>query len=383
MANIFLVPNKIISGKDALSTAASSITGGGKKPLIVTDPTMIKLGNLAKLTVVLDKELIAYAVYSGIVREPDDGMITEGTDAYHENGCDCLIALGGGSAIDSMKAIGMMSTATQPIASFMGKPIVCDMPHMTAIPTTAGTGSEATKFTIINDTKTKVKMLLSGECLMPDLAVVDPQFTMTAPKSVTAATGIDALCHCTEAFTSRKAQPLSDTFAVSAAKRIFENLLICYREPENETARIQMSLAATEAGIAFNNSSVTIVHGMSRPIGALFHVAHGLSNAILLEGCMRFAVTGAWDRFAELSRRLGISTSTDDHEAAMAFIECESQLLKDLEIPTMSSLGISESVYQSSISKMAQDAMASGSPANTLREVTVTDIENLYHEIYR
>lgn len=383
MAYTFLVPNKIISGKDALTAAAASLCGNGSKPLIVTDPTMIKLGNLDSLTHTLDDQKISYAVYSGIVREPDDQMILEGVKEYKDNGCDCLIGLGGGSAIDSMKAIGMMINTDQPISCFMGQQIDCVMPHMTAIPTTAGTGSEATRFTIINDTAKQVKMLLSGECLMPDLAVIDPRFTMTAPKSVTAATGIDALCHCTEAYTSKKAQPLSDTFALSAAKRIFENLLTCYREPDNEAARIQMSLAAAEAGIAFNNSSVTIVHGMSRPIGALFHVAHGLSNAILLEGCMRFAVDGAYDRFASMSRYLGFSSSEDDVEAANAFIEKEAQLLKDLEIPTMSSLGIDKEVYASHIVKMTQDALASGSPANTIKPVSAVDIDTLYRNIYK
>ncbi|NCB32913.1 MAG: iron-containing alcohol dehydrogenase [Erysipelotrichia bacterium] len=383
MAYIFLVPNKIISGTDALNTASDSLCGDGRKPLIITDPTMVKLGNLNNLTRVLTEKKISYTVYSGIDKEPDDQMICTGIDEYIAHGCDCLIALGGGSTIDSMKAIGMMINETKPISYFVGKQIECVMPHMTAIPTTAGTGSEVTKFTIINDTKTKVKMLLSGECLMPDLAVIDPKFTMTAPNSVTAATGIDALCHCTEAYTSRKAQPLSDTFALSAARRIFDNLLLCYREPNNEQARIQMSLAAAEAGIAFNNSSVTIVHGMSRPIGAFFHVAHGLSNAILLEGCMRFAAEGAVERFADMSRCLGFSSSDSDDEAANAFIEKEAKLLKDLEIPTMSALGIKQEIYESLIARMTQDALASGSPANTIRPVSANDIDTLYRNAYR
>jgi alcohol dehydrogenase class IV len=380
MANTFLVPKKIISGKDAMHAAAPFLCGNGRKPLIVTDPTMIKLGNLEKLTDELDME---YVVWSGIEHEPDDAMIEQGAEEYQKNACDSLIALGGGSAIDSMKAIGLMIHQDHPLSWFMGKQIQCNMPHMSAIPTTAGTGSEATKFTIINDTSNKVKMLLTGECLIPDLAVIDPQFTMTAPKNVTAATGIDALCHCTEAYTSRKAQPLSDTFALSAAKRIFANLRTCYNEPNNENARIQMSLAATEAGISFNNSSVTIVHGMSRPIGALFHIAHGLSNAILLEECMRFVIDGAYDRFGEMSRVLGFSTSSNDKEASEAFLTQEAQLLKDLDIPSMSQLGIDRRVYEENIPKMARDAFASGSPSNTIKDIRVEDMENLYRKIYR
>lgn len=384
MAYIFLVPNKIISGASALETAMDSIVSFGRKPLIVTDPAMIRFGNLEKLTALLESRNVPYAVYSDVDREPDDLLIGAGVEAYRAGGCDYLIAMGGGSAIDSMKAIGMMAHSDRPIASYMGRPVSVEMPKMAAIPTTAGTGSEATKFTIINDTGTQVKMLLTGECLIPDLAVIDPQFTMTVPARVTAATGIDALCHCTEAFTSKKAQPLSDTFALSAAKRIFANLRTCYREPGNVEARIQMSLAATEAGIAFNNSSVTIVHGMSRPIGALFHIAHGMSNAILLEGCMKFAVDGAYGRFAELSRALGFATAgDDDRTAAMNFLAEESKLLRDLDTPSMSELGIDRDRYFPLVEKMAKDAFASGSPSNTIKEVTVEDMMKLYQEMYR
>jgi alcohol dehydrogenase class IV len=144
-----------------------------------------------------------------------------------------------------------------------------------------------------------------------------------------------------------------------------------------------MSLAATEAGISFNNSSVTIVHGMSRPIGALFHIAHGLSNAILLEECMRFVIDGAYDRFGEMSRSLGFSASMNDKEASEAFLAQEAQLLKDLDIPSMSQLGIDRRVYEENIPKMARDAFASGSPSNTIKDIRVEDMENLYRKIYR
>ena len=138
---------------------------------------------------------------------------------------------------------------------------------MVAIPTTSGTGSEATQFTIITNTEKDIKMLLKGAVLMPDIAIDDPAFTLTAPKSVTAATGLDALCHASEAYTSRKSQPLTDEFAISAIKKIFKYLPICYNDGSNVEARAQMSLAAFEAGVAFNNASVTVIHGMSRPIG--------------------------------------------------------------------------------------------------------------------
>lgn len=160
-----------------------------------------------------------------------------------------------------MKAIGMMAAGGGNISDYMGKVIDVKMPPMAAIPTTAGTGSEATKFTIITDTKRDIKMLLTGDVLIPNLAIIDPQFTMTAPPKITAATGLDALCHAVEAYTSRKAQTLSDTFAVSAVKRIFQYLPVAFHDGQNEKARVQMSVAALEAGIAFCNSSVTVIHG--------------------------------------------------------------------------------------------------------------------------
>ncbi|WP_294561593.1 iron-containing alcohol dehydrogenase [uncultured Traorella sp.] len=383
MAHTFLTPSKIISGSNALNDAQATIASCGTKALIVTDETMIKLGNAQKVIDILSANDQKFVVFAGVTGEPNDIMIADGVKAYQENECDFLIAIGGGSPIDSMKAIAMMNQSKEPIASYMGKNIEMDLPKMIAIPTTAGTGSEATMFTIITDTASEVKMLLKGACLIPDVAIIDPLFSMSAPKSVTSSTGIDALCHAVEAYTSRKAQPLSDTFALSAIKRIFNNLLIAYNEPSNEEARIQMSLAALEAGIAFNNSSVTIVHGMSRPIGALFHVPHGLSNAMLLEGCMKYVVDGAYDRFADIARYTGVSTSTSDKKAANDFINYLVDFLAKMNVPTMSEYGIDKETFDGCIDKMANDAYASGSPSNTRKEIKVSDMVRLYKEIYK
>lgn len=214
----------------------------------------------------------AYAVCDCINTEPTDTMIAEGLEVYQKNGCDCLIGIGGGSPLDAMKAIAVGTTSSALLASYMGKEISGVIPPMAAIPTTAGTGSEVTKFTIITNTKTDVKMLLKGEVLLPKLAIVDASLSESTPQSVTAATGLDALTHAIEAYTSKQAQPLTDALAISAAKRIFRYLPLAYQDGKNREAREEMAAAALEAGICINNSSVTIVHGMSRPIGALFHV---------------------------------------------------------------------------------------------------------------
>lgn len=383
MANTFLTPAKIINGENALMDAQSSIATCGSKALIVTDEMMVKLGNVDKVIQLLSQNNQKFVVFAGINGEPNDLMIKDGVKAYQENECDFLIAIGGGSPLDSMKAIAMMNDSEEPISSYMGKMIEKQLPKMVAIPTTAGTGSEATMFTIITDTATDVKMLLKGACLIPNIAIIDPAFSMSAPQSVTSATGIDALCHAIESYTSKKAQPLSDTFALSAVKRIFDNLVTAYNEPNNVEARIQMSLAALEAGISFNNSSVTIVHGMSRPIGALFHVPHGLSNAMLLEGCMKYVVDGAYDRFAQLARYTGVSSHENNEIAANEFIEYLVQFLAQLNVPTMSQFGIDKDSFFASIEKMAHDAYASGSPSNTRKTIQVDDMIHLYQEVYK
>lgn len=383
MAREFIVPGQIITGSGALTMAEETLKGLGKKALIVTDKVMIQLGNCAKVETALKNQGIDYAIYSEIVGEPTDTMIENGLKVYKENGCDFLVALGGGSPIDSMKSIGSLVVNGGNISDYMGKVIDVEMPPLVAIPTTAGTGSEATQFTIITDTKKDIKMLLKGKVLMPKLAIIDPQFTMTAPPKITAATGLDALCHAVEAYTSRKAQTLSDSFAMSAVKRIFKSLPVAFKDGKNEEARIQMSVAALEAGIAFNNASVTIIHGMSRPIGALFHVAHGLSNAMLMKECLGFALEGAYDRFADLGRAIGVADATDeDKAAAEKFLSAIEGIVKELETPTLAEFGIDKEEFFKVIDKMAYDAMDSGSPQNTMREVSEEQVKQIYRNLW-
>ncbi len=383
MAREFIVPGQIITGAGALDMAESALRQLGKKAMIVTDQVMIELGNCAKVEAALKNQGIAYTIYSEITGEPTDTMIENGLKQYREEGCDFLVALGGGSPIDSMKAIGSLVKNGGNISDYMGKIIDVEMPPMAAIPTTAGTGSEATQFTIITDTKKDIKMLLKGKVLMPALAVSDPQFTMTAPPRITAATGLDALCHAVEAYTSNKSQTLSDTFALSAVKRIFRYLPRAFRDGKDEEARTEMAVAALEAGIAFNNASVTLIHGMSRPIGAMFHVAHGLSNAMLMKECLSFALSGAYDRFGELGRSIGAASAQDtDRDASEKFLAAVAELTEELETPTLEQYGIEKDAFFQVIGKMAHDAMESGSPQNTRRNVTQADVEQMYRNLY-
>ena len=379
MSKEFLTPKKIITGIGAIEDSIKYLVTMGKKPLIVTGRIVSELDAFKMLVSKLSENGLECVVFKDITGEPTDVMIEEGLKVYRENNCDFLIGMGGGSPLDAIKAIAALNVCGGKLSDYMGKEISGEFPPMAAIPTTAGTGSEATKFTVITDAETDVKMLLKGAVLLPDLAIVDYTNTLSSPESITASTGLDALTHAVEAYTSKQAQPLTDALALSAVKRIFKYLPIAYNDGENETARYEMSIAALEAGICINNSSVTIVHGMSRPIGALFHVPHGLSNAMLLCKCMDFAKDGATERFAELSRAVGTAAATDNDEtAADKFIDGLFEICKKCEVPTIAEYGIDTQKFTSAIPKMTSDALMSGSPANTRKNVSEDDISAIY-----
>lgn len=383
MAEQFFIPKKIITGEDALAAAGDRIANMGKKALIVCGPNVRKMAAAEKVMEELEKRETAYAVYSDITGEPTDRMIDNGARVYLEEACDFLIGIGGGSPLDAMKAIALKAVCGGEMADYMGVSVEAKLPPMAAVPTTAGTGSEATQFTIITDTKNDVKMLLKGESFMPDLAVVDPEFSVSAPRGVTASTGLDALTHAVEAYTSRKAQPLTDIFAVSAVRRIFQNLPEAYENGSSRNARKEMALAALEAGIAFNNATVTIVHGMSRPIGALFHVPHGTSNAILLHPCLKYVMDGAVERFAVLGREIKAAGGQDDDKsAAEKFIEEVRKLCRKCGIGSPDCYGIEKEAFLEAVPKMAEDAVASGSPANTRKKIQKEDIIKIYQALW-
>lgn len=383
MASKFIMPKQVISGADALAQSKEVIRSLGTKALVVSGKVMNRIGNVKIVTDLLDEIGIGWAVYDDITGEPDDVMIDGGVEAYKANGCDFLIAIGGGSPMDSMKAIGALITNPGKIADYMGKEITNPLPPMVAIPTTAGTGSEATQFTIITDTKTSIKMLLKGTVLIPDVAIVDASFTVSSPKSVTNATGLDALTHAVEGYTSKKASSLTDVFAMDAVKRIFKYLPRAYANGEDMEAREEMILAALEAGVVINNSSVTLVHGMSRPIGANFHVPHGLSNAMLLKVCLTFALDGTYERFADLGRAIGAATEEEsDETAAKAFLAAIIKLCETLEVPTLAEYGVDKEAFFEVMDKMADDAIASGSPGNTRKTTTKEDVLKMYKELW-
>lgn len=383
MAHQFRIPQKTFIGSGALEEAAPALGALGKKALIVTGQSMIRQGHVATLTALLEQQGVAHALFSGITGEPTDTMIQAGAAAYVQEGCDFAIGFGGGSALDAAKAIVVDAKTGASITAFKGKTVPATMPPVAAIPSTAGTGSETTPFTIITDTAHDEKLLLKGDGLMPTLAIVDPLFSQQTPRSVTVATGLDALTHAIEAYTSRKAFCESDLFCLSAVKRIFANLPRAVADGTDTEARAEMAIAAYEAGVGIANSSVTIVHGMSRPIGALFHVAHGISNAMLLSVCLAFIADGAEDRFADLGRAIGVADASDDDRAATAsFLAAVDALCKTCEVPTLAAYGIDRARFFALMDKMADDALASGSPANTRKAISKDDILTIYQNLW-
>ncbi len=383
MAYQFTLPRSIFIGKNALEASEDAVKALGKKAFVVTGRIVTKAGIVATLTGYLENWGIEYVVFNDITGEPTDFMVEAGVKAYKQTGCDFLIAIGGGSPLDSGKAIAAMTVLEGKISDYLGKEISGKFPPMVLIPTTAGTGSEATKFTVVTDSVKEIKMLLKGNSLLPELAIIDPSFTLTSPPGITAATGMDALTHAVEAYTSRKGTPLTEAYALSAVKRIFRYLPTAYSNGSDEKAREEMQLAAFEAGVSINNASVTLVHGMSRPIGALFHVPHGISNAMLIKECLTFALDGCYERFGTLGRIIGAATEEeDDKTAAWSFIAELEKLCRHCNIPTLEEYGINRQEFENAIEKMSEDALASGSPANTIKEVSKADVLKIYKKLW-
>ena len=357
---------------------------GITKPLVVTDPFMKSSGVLDKLTTLLDKAGIAWTDFSDTVPDPTSIVVEAGAAILTEGGFDGLVALGGGSPIDTAKAMAILAANGGRIRDYkVPNPIPKPGLPLIAIPTTAGTGSEVTKFTVITDVGTDEKMLIAGLGVTPVAAIVDYELTLTAPLRLTADTGIDALTHAIESYVSRKANPFSDGMAISAMRLIAKHLRTACTEPQNHAAREAMMLGATQAGMAFSNASVALVHGMSRPIGAFFHVPHGLSNAMLLPEITAFSAPAALTRYAECAHAMGLADPAEGDQASVGrLIEGLRALNRDLDVPSPERYGVPRERYFELMPTMAQQALASGSPGNNPRVPTVEEMVELYSRCY-
>jgi len=384
-ARTFLIPPVLITGSGSSEKVGEECKKlGFKKGLIVTDEVLSKMGMAEKPKKALSEAGIQFAVYDRISTEPTLDYVREGIKAFKENGCHFILAFGGGSAIDTAKAIAVMATHSGAIEDYKGlnKLVEKGVP-LVAIPTTAGTGSEVTIFTIITDTKTNVKMLIGSPFVMPYMAIVDPMLTLSCPRGLTAAVGIDSLTHAIEAYVSLKSQPMSDIFCLSAIELISGNLRQAWANGNNVEAREKTMLGALQAGIGFSNASVALVHGMSRPIGAYFHVPHGASNAALLGVVTEFSLIGNPARYAHIGKAMGENVAgRSELEAAQLAAKAIKELIKDIKIPSLKELGVEKEKLEQLAPRMAEDAIASGSPGNNPRQATKEEIIELYRKAY-
>ena len=383
--NEIILPNYISIGPGSIRNISEILENlKCKKPIIITDRTLVELNLIKKLEESLISKQINYTIFKDTIPEPTSISIQKGVDFIKENNFDCIIAFGGGSPIDSAKAMSVLAKYGGNIKDYKFPKVVKQkgLPII-AIPTTAGTGSEVTKFTIITDEKTDEKMLCVGPAYMPTAAIIDYELTVSLPQRTTADTGIDALTHAIEAYVSKKANLFSDTQATSAMKLIAPNLRTAFKNPNNKEAREKLMVGATLAGIAFSNSSVALVHGMSRPIGAFYHVPHGLSNAMLLPTVTEFSIVAAPDKYAKCARAMGISEENDSNEEANKKLINELKSLNDdLKVPTPKEYGIKKEDFFNNLEVMAQQAINSGSPNNNPLVPSIDQIKSIYKQLW-
>lgn len=313
---------------------------GVRSALIVTDSGVMKAGCVSKVLSSLENSGIGHEIYDGVEQNPSEENVKEALAMVSHNGFGAIIAVGGGSAIDTAKAVVALMIEKCDIRDLYSREVVGTAPiTLVAIPTTAGTGSEVTRSAVITNKKARVKETIRGECLYPKIALVDPELTISLPRSITASTGMDALTHAIEAYTTRNAHALSDALAIEATRLIFENLRKAVSDGSDIDARSNMCVASTLAGMAFSISGLGMVHAMAEPLGGRFNVPHGVANSILLPYCLSYNCDAVSKKLAFIARVLGLRTDYDEGDsrsverAAIAVVEAVRSLSADVGIP--------------------------------------------------
>lgn len=364
---------------------------GARRVLVLTDSTMATLAPVRTVLESLEAHRVGATLFDRVRVEPTDVSLQEAIAFGNQESYDAFVAVGGGSTIDTAKAVNLYTCC--PPADFLdyvnppigkGLPVPGPLKPLFAIPTTAGTGSEATCVAVITDTAREEKMMLLSQHLMANTALVDFELSMTMPQALTAHVGVDTLTHGIEAYVSRKAGLMTDPIALSCIALAAGSLLTAWREPGNRAAREAMAMAACQGGMAFSNSSVCLVHGMSRPLGALYHLPHGLSNAVLLPAVTRFSLAGAPARYATIARIMGLAGSNeDDATAGRKLADGLEALNEALVIPPLREcVKVGRAKFERSLEKMAGDALASGSPQNNPVMPSAEQIMALYRDAW-
>ena len=383
------VPRYMQIGKGSLNQLPEilSIIGSIKSLLIVTDKQMVKFGYVKKLQEILSKAGFKSNVFDDTIPDPTDTVVLNGVDILKKNKNDAVIGFGGGSPIDTAKAIAVLSQYSKNIQDYKppstfdkkGLPII-------AIPTTAGTGSEVTHHSVIIDTKSNnfEKISCRGEGFVPIVSIIDYELTLSKPRRLTIDSAIDTLTHGIEAYVSKKATLFSDRMALDTIRLVQENIYAVDKDPKDLKAREGLMLAATLGGLAFSNASICLVHGMSRPLGSNFKVPHGLSNAMLLPTITEFSIDHAKSRYADCSRAGNFALPDDnDNEACEKLIKGLYKMNNDFDVPSMKTFGIDEKNFEDQLENMATDAEISGAPGLNPRVPSVKEMINLYGEAWR
>lgn len=355
-------------------------TFGAKRVLLVTDKGVRKAGLTEAAEAALAAAGIAIDVYEDVVADPPSTVIEAAAKRARELGTDLVLSIGGGSALDTAKLVAYLAKSDEALDSIYGVGLAKgDRLPLILVPTTAGTGSEVTPISIVTTPTTEKKGVVAPK-LLPDWAVLDPELTLGLPSHVTAATGIDAMVHAIEAFTSKnKKNPISDQLAKQALALLSANIRTACSDGRNLEARSGMLLGSMLAGMAFANAPVAAVHALAYPVGAIFHVPHGLSNALVLMGVMRFNLSHAEPLYAELAPILDpAAADLPPAEAAARFVECLDAICRDCKVPaSLAEVGVA----QKDLERMATDAMKQTRLlVNNPREVTYDDAYAIYAE---
>jgi len=349
-------PTRLIFGRDAVARTGTEIAAlGGTSALIVTDPGVVAAGLLEPVLAACEREGVRATVFDAVEPNPTSATVEAAVARYREAGCDCLLAVGGGSAMDAAKAAGIILSNGGSPRDYEGKPeaVTKDLPPFVCVPTTCGTGSEVTPFTVITDTERHWKMSLASPRAVPKAAIIDPALFTKMPAALIAATGMDALTHAIESYTNRDAEPFADALDLHAIKLIGQHLRPAVAQA-NEDAMAHMAIAATLAGMGFSQNRLGIVHAISHPVTSYVGTPHGVANAILLPYALEYNRIGCMERLADIGVALGMTRTGDKvHDAHLA-IEAVRLLAHDVGIPhTLAEAGVKEE----HIAPIADDAM--------------------------
>jgi alcohol dehydrogenase len=377
----FKIANKLITGNGATNNLFQEAERlGMKNPLIITDEVLYKIGVIEKIQSLLKS--LSHGVYTGVKPEPEFSVIEECKEAFCKGQHDGLIAVGGGSAIDTAKAVSAFAHYNGNLTELVGTDIVSKKgAPIIAIPTTAGTGSEVTNISILSDKEAQLKKGIVSDYILPDVAIVAPEMTVSCPPSVTAASGIDALVHAIEAYISVNASPITDALALGAMKMIGRSLPKAYSNPNNIEAREEMATASLMAGMAFGNAGVGAVHALAYPLGGRYHIAHGVSNALLLPYVMEWNKISCVERFRDIAEALGEKTEgLSASEAADKAVQAMRRLSFEVNIPK----GLRAfNIPETAIPDMAEDASKIDRLLkNNPRLLSKADIEKIYQSAY-